>query len=154
MMVHWILLIYIYGCILNSETLSKHLSNNLVYNDVVWKNEIWISKKKYIYIWSHVICNDIPTFEQVKFKDFIPIPGTSYDQGGKSEFCSHEDFNGRTQTRFNSKLFVLTEYCIQVLWMNTIFWKSCHLMEFITHCYLSIFDVQHWTLHTNNKHTL
>lgn len=35
------------------------------------------------------------------------ILGSSYDQGGQSEFCGNENFNGRTQKRFTSKLFGL-----------------------------------------------
>lgn len=32
------------------------------------------------------------------------ISGSSDDQGGQSEFCGNENFNGRTQKRFTSKL--------------------------------------------------
>lgn len=43
------------------------------------------------------------------------ILGSSYDQGGQSEFCGNENFNGRTQKRFTSKLFGLAVYLIQGL---------------------------------------
>lgn len=43
------------------------------------------------------------------------ISGSSYDQGGQSEFCGNENFNGRTQKRFTSKLSGLGVYLIQGL---------------------------------------
>lgn len=43
------------------------------------------------------------------------ILGSSYDQGGQSEFCGNENFNGRTQKRFTSKLSGLAVYSNQGL---------------------------------------